>query len=158
MHPYIQGLLLYTIVFSIWDFCTNKYYIESWKTTPCIDKFKLIGLLLFHNILYYLIYFTVFFIHKYYKTIPSTYILSYILLVVSVKLNWLSNNNQCWFTKKQNELLNIDTRTGFRDFYTIIFNTYPQGAGTGTTRDMIYNSYIMGSFSYSVYLYLKKTQ
>jgi len=156
MHLYIQGLLLYVLIFSIWDFCNNKYYIEAWKTISRIDKFKLIGLLLFHNVLYYFIYFSIFFIHIYYDKVPSKYILYSLILTVTVKLSWLSNNNRCWFTEKQNEILGIDSGIGFRDFYSIIFNKYPVNSGTGTFRDSLYNYFLYASSSYALYLYLKK--
>lgn len=138
MNNYILLLTIFTIGVSILDFYTNKYYSNKWNTISYNKKIKLILLLLFHNIIYFIIYLSVFFIYK----AKSYYILLYLIFLIIVLFHWKTNDNKCKLTELQNQLLGIDNSTGFRDLYSIVTNTYSSKAGSGTIRDNLYTWYI----------------
>ena len=56
-------------------------------------------------------------------------------ILIIAHLHWYTNNNKCWYTVKQNELLGIDINTGFRDFIAIFNNSYPE-VGTIKKRNL----------------------
>ena len=115
MNSYILSLILFTIIISIADFYTNKYYIRKWNKLILTEKFQLILLLLLHNVIYFIIYFTIFFI-PYTKPI---YIVTYLIFILMVIIHWKTNNNRCKITELQNKLLNTNLSHGYRDFISM---------------------------------------
>jgi len=158
MNLYIKGLLLYTILFSVLDALTNKYYKQAWPTLSTSEKIQLVALLFLHNALYFVLWISILYFHKYYKTTPPNYLLFYFLGMIFLKISWVTNGGKCLVTEKQNELLGIPLDTGFRDFYAILTDTYPENAGSNITRDKIYSTVLYFIIVYSLYLYLKRTK
>ena len=156
MNIYLTGLFAHVIIFSILDFYTNKFYKKVWNKKKLKDKFLLILLLIFHNVIYYLIYFTLPYILYYYNKLDIKYLILYLSLVTYIPIHWYTNNNQCWFTLQQNNLLEIEKDYGFRDWYSIIFNKYYRGSGDMGLRDQIYYGYLFVSiFITSLLIILK---
>ena len=155
---YIFLLIIFTVIMSVIDYNTNKYYLRVIGSLTLYEKIKLIFLLLLHNIIYFTLYFSLLFIIYHYKTINSTYIILYAFYLFSTVIHWKTNNNRCKFTEMTNEILGIDKSIGFRDPYAIIFNIQYQRAGTGTTRDIFYSLYIILAFIISIVLYLNKVK
>ena len=143
MNNYIFFLITYTIIISIIEFYSNKFYNKIWSKKNVREKIGLIFFLLLHNILYYLIYFTLVFNIYYYKSVKIKFMLMYLALLIIVPLHWYTNNNQCWFTVQQNKLLEINIDYGFRDPYLSFTNTHSRGAGSGTIRDKLYYYYLL---------------
>ena len=154
MNNYLLLLTIFTIGISILDFYTNKYYTNQWNKMSFQRKIKLILLLLFHNIVYFVIYFSIFFIYN----AKLHYIISYLLFLIIVLFHWKTNDNKCRLTQLQNQLLGIDNSIGFRDIYSILTNTYSSNAGSGTIRDNLYNWFIYIAILVCSILLLVKTK
>lgn len=147
---YFIYLICYVTFFSILDFNINKFYNKIWNKKNLKEKIKLIFYLITHNIIFFIIYFTLFYIFVFYKIIDKKFVLFYLFILIFVVLHWITNNNQCWLTVQQNKLLEISKDYGFRDFYTILTNTYPRGTGSMNIRDKIYYSYLIFAFISSI--------
>lgn len=157
---YITSLIIFVVIMSIGDFITNKYYKKALKNESINKKIQLWILLLIHNIVYFIQYFTVFFIIKYYKKINSKLMMFYQFSLFGTMLHWITNDRRCILTEMTNDLLNIprERRMGMRDPYGIIFNTYYENDGTGTLRDNLYWSYILGTCVILTILISKSSQ
>lgn len=153
---YVLSLIIFTILMSVIDFYTNKYYINVIDKITFYEKLKLISLLIIHNVIYFTLYFSIFFIIYNYKTINPNYIIGYAFYLFITMVHWKTNNNRCKFTEMTNEILGIDKSIGFRDPYAILFNIQYKKAGSGTLRDKLYNVFIILSFGLSFILYLNK--
>ena len=118
---YGVSLFLYVLIFSLWDFKTNKHYIKKWASLSFYDKLRLSILIVIHNIIFFIGYFTIIFIAL--GIIKrEIYVKLYLGLVVSVLIHWLTNNNRCILTQWHNRIIGISEDVGFRDFYAIIMN------------------------------------
>ena len=141
---YLICLAYYVLIFSILEIKYNKDYEKAFKKEKLNLNLMIFGLLLFHNAVYFCIYFTLLFILYYSKNIPSYLLYFYLILLIYVLIHWYLNNNKCWITLKQNELLDIDKDTGFRDCFSILMDT---NSKTGSLkninkRDKFYYIYI----------------
>lgn len=154
MNNYLLLLTIFTIGVSILDFYTNKYYSNQWNNMSFQRKIKLILLLLFHNIVYFIIYFSIFFIYN----ARLHYIVLYLIFLILVLFHWKTNDNKCKLTQLQNQLLGIDNSIGFRDIYSIITNTYSFNAGSGTIRDQLYSWFIYIAILFSIIIMAVKTK
>lgn len=155
-YEYLFSLFLYVLIFSVWDFKTNKHYIKKWDLLPFHKKVSLLILIVIHNILFFLIYFTVFFIAG--GIIKrEIYVKLYLGMVVGVLVHWLTNNNRCILTQWHNRIIGISEDVGFRDFYAIIMNIQPDtssnfGDGKGMSiRSIFYYGLILTNILYCLY-------
>lgn len=156
---YYISLFMYVIIFSIWDFKTNEHYFDKWESLSFYDKLRLSILIVVHNILFFFIYFTVFFISV--GIIKrELYVKLYLGLVVAVLLHWLTNNNRCIFTQWHNRIIGISDDVGFRDFYAIIMNIQTEtsanfkgsnGEKVMSIRSVIYYSLICTNILFCLY-------
>lgn len=155
---YISLITIFTAVFSILDLIKNKHYKKAMKKSCLNKKIKLLILLAIHNIIYFAIYFSLPLFLCYFKQVTPKHIYIYLFFLFIVPLHWYTNNNRCWFTVKQNELLGIDKDCGFRDFVSILFDLDSKTNNNeyGTFRNMIYYLYLMASLIITLYLlYIK---
>lgn len=156
MNTYLIFLIVFTILTSLIDFYTNKFYKKVWYKKSLKEKSLLIFYLLLHNVLYYCIYFTLFFAFYYYKTIKLKHLLSYLMLLIIIPVHWKTNDNKCWFTVQQNKLLEINESYGFRDPYLILTNGHSMTSGTGGLRDKLYYNYLIGAIiATSIMIFMK---
>ena len=140
---YFFYMLVYVSIFSFFDFYTNKFYSRIWKKKTFNEKIKLIFYLIVHNLIFYIIFFTFLFILYYYKQINWKESFAYLLVTILIPLHWVTNNNQCAVTVEQNKLLEIPEDYGFRDFYTILTDTYPKASDKSKVRDKLYYGYLI---------------
>ena len=154
---YLVVLTIFTILMSLLDLKTNKYYKKALINKDS-KRLSLVILLLLHNLVFFTQYFTLFFILYWgYKKVNKKILLGYLFYLLGTMFHWITNSRQCTLTEMTNDLLEIDRerRMGMRDPYAIIFDIYYDNAGTGTLRDNLYWTYIlttcglMGSFLYS---------
>ena len=144
-NQYLIFMFLYVSIFSIYEIFNNKDYIKALKSKDS-KKAEIIFYLLLHNIIYVAIYFSLFFIIYNIKTIHINYLYLYLILLISIPTHWIMNNNQCWFTVKQNKLLGIKLDTGFRDFVSIIMNIDTESkTDQFNIRDKIYYGYLIAA-------------
>ena len=143
MNDYFIYLISYVILFSIFDFYTNKFYKRIWHKKTFSEKILIIFYLLLHNVIYFCIYFTLPYILLYYRNIHINYLYYYLALIVFIPTHWITNDNKCWVTVEQNKLLEISEDYGFRDLTAILFNLHPKS--DGGTRDKIYYFYLMSA-------------
>ena len=156
---YLLCMTLFTIIFSIWDMNTNKHYKNIWKRVDIHHKNKIRFFLFFHNIIYFYLYFTIFFVLSsfYYRNINTfqyRFIVVYFLYSLFTIIHWIINNNRCELTLIQNRLLQISSDNGFRDPYTIIYNKYPIIVN-GSLRGQIYYSAVIINILLSLLIILK---
>lgn len=145
-NKYVIFLIIYTVFASVIDFYTNRFIPKVWPKRTFSERLQMIFYLVLHNVLYYLIYFTLPFVMYYYKTIKMKPLVSYLALLIAVPLHWKTNNDKCWFTVQQNKLLEIDERYGFRDPYLILTNQQAC-TGNGAIRDKLYYNYLIGALA-----------
>ena len=69
---YIELMIVFVVGMSILEMVKNKYYKKYWGSYGLVDKALLVGLVFFHNFLYYILYFTIFFIIYDYVTKKKT--------------------------------------------------------------------------------------
>ena len=155
---YIYGALAFTIFFSIADSVTNKFYRRIWHKKTNEERMKLIGLLFFHNIVFFTIYFTSFYLiwgfmsGLYKKKRGDALKLGaaagiYMLYMFGTLYHWKTNNDKCELTEMQNRLLEIGEENGFRDWISILINNYPKSSkgegGEGGFRSKMYHMAII---------------
>jgi hypothetical protein len=160
IQKYLVYITIFVVLFSYLEAKRNKHYIKKFKEGNPKTISLLIGLLLFHNILYFGIYFSLPLLIYNFREINSNYLIAYIGLLGSILLSWSSNDGKCWFTVEQNKLLGIDTEYGFSDFIAILSNTHPKitksSEKTLNLRDKLYWYYIYSAIGITFYLlYLK---
>ena len=141
---YLICLVYYVLIFSILEIKYNKDYEKAFKKKNLNLNLMIIGLLLFHNAVYFSIYFTLLFILYYSKNIPIYLLYLYLILLIYILIHWYLNNNKCWITLKQNELLDLDKDIGFRDCFSILmnYNTKTGSLKNINKRDKFYYIYI----------------
>mgnify|MGYP001274627075 CR=1 FL=1 len=133
---YVYGVVSFTLVFSLADGATNKFYHRIWSKKTYEEKMKLLSLLFLHNIVFFTLYFTSFYIiwgfmrNLYRKQSDilefCMVICIYILYTVGTLYHWKSNNDRCELTVIQNRLLEIEEGYAFRDWISILTNNYPK--------------------------------
>jgi len=109
--------------------------------------------------IYFGIYFTLPLLISNFKDISSNYLIYYLMLLFYVIITWTSNDDKCWWTVKQNELLGIDTNYGFFDFIATITDTYPKtGNKESSLRDKLYWYYVYSSIGITCFMLYLKTK
>ncbi len=156
---YIKYTTIFVLIFSYLDLVQNKHYKKKLKENNLYKNIKLVSLLIIHNIIFFGIYFTLPFFILNFKDVKMINLIFYLILLVAVPIHWYTNNNKCWFTVEQNKLLDINVNTGFRDFISILTNTYPS-TGNGNNnlnlRDKLYFYYLFISIAaVGVMIYIK---
>ena len=156
---YVFTLIAYVIVITIADLATNKYYIKNTKKLNLSKKLKLILLLIIHNFIFYVQYFTIYFMLFNYKNISSIYILGYLFQSLYTMLHWITNNRRCFLTDMVNDLLDIprEKRIAMRDPLAVLLNIHYENDGTGTLRDDLYWIYLITVSAFcGTFLYIKQ--
>ena len=136
---YVYGAVAFTIFFSIADSVTNKFYRRIWHKKTNNERIKLIGLLFFHNVVFFTIYFTSFYLiwgfmnGVYKKKRGNAFKFGiaagvYVLYMLGTLYHWKTNNDKCELTEMQNRLLEIGEENGFRDWISILTNNYPKSS------------------------------
>ena len=155
---YVIFLIVYTVFASVIDFYTNRFVPKVWPKRTLAERLQMIFYLVLHNVLYYLIYFTLPFVIYNYKTVTMKHLVMYLALLIAVPVHWKTNNDKCWFTVQQNKLLEIDERYGFRDPYLILTNQQAC-TGNGALRDKLYYDYLIAALGItSLMIVLKLTK
>ena len=157
IQKYLVYITIFVVLFSYLEAKRNKHYRKKFKEGNPKTISLLIGLLLFHNILYFGMYFSLPLLIHHFREINSNYLVAYIGLLVFTLLSWSTNDGKCWFTVEQNKLLEIDLGFGFSDFIATLTDTYPKtGKNELNLRDKLYWCYIYSAIGISFYLlYLK---
>ena len=141
---YLIFMVIYVGIFSILEIKYNNNYKKALKKHNNRKNIKILLLLLLHNIVYVAIYFTLPYILYYHNEVQLKHLYVYLLLLIYVPIHWYSNDNKCILTVMQNELLEIDKDTGFRDFISILanINTETGEIDSLNKRDRIYYAYL----------------
>ena len=157
---YITLITIFTSLFSFLDLIKNPNYKRAMKNSTISKKIKLILLLAIHNIIYFGVYFSLPLFLCYFNQVTNKHLYIYLIFLIAVPLHWYTNNNRCWFTVKQNELLGVDIDTGFRDFFAILFDTdiSSNKGDISLFRNLIYYIYLLFSFIITFYLIYVKSK
>ena len=165
---YFYLMVVFVIGMSILEMVKNKYYKKHWGRYGLLDKGLLVGLVLFHNLLYYVLYFTVFFMaYRYFyggtvrgekEKIENSFVALYLLMCILLLLHWRTNNNMCQFTVWQNRYMRIADDEGFRDPYNVFndiyfFRDHPYKRWRGE----LYRFFIFGSIGFSLWFLVRRT-
>ena len=118
------GLVVFTTVFSVADFMTNKFYQRIWPKATTKIKRSLIYYLVLHNAIYFILYISIFILCICYKSVHIGWYILYLCGMITLQLHWWTNNDKCGITQKQNKLLRIHENNTFRDPYSIVFSKY----------------------------------
>ena len=140
-NKYKSLIINFTVIFSILELLKNKNFKRAMKKPGIIKKIKILILLIIHNVIFFVIYFSLPIFLYYLNQVTSTHLLFYLFILIIVPLHWYTNNNRCWFTVKQNQLLGIDENIAFRDFISTLFNIeFKYGSGNKLSlREKIYS-------------------
>ena len=150
---YVLFLLTYMIAFSVADLLSNKHYIRKWFDMSVDEKLNLVFLLLYHNLVYPYLYFTLFFLlNGSIKNKP--FIAAYFVVCTGVLLHWLTNDNKCFLTEMQNDVMDVEG-VGFRDGYNVITNTYSENKPNSLRSNMYYAA-IVTNIAFSAYFLVSK--
>ena len=107
---------------------------------------ELVVLLLVHNLIYPYLYFTLLFILG--GAVKSrTFVAIYFTVCTGVLFHWISNDNQCFLTQMQNEVMEVEG-LGFRDTLSVLTNTYTENNPSGL-RSILYYAAIVTNIVYS---------
>ena len=93
-NKYVIFLIVYTVFASLIDFYTNRFVPKVWPKRTFNERLQMIFYLVLHNVLYYLIYFTLPFVMYNYKTIKMKYLVGYLALLIAVPLHWKTNDDK----------------------------------------------------------------
>lgn len=146
MRSYFVFLFSYMVVFSLIDFSTNKHYARDWPGMSTARRAELVALLLVHNLIYPYLYFTLLFILG--GAVKSrTFVAMYFIVCTGVLFHWISNDNQCFLTQMQNEVMDVEG-LGFRDTLSVLTNTYTEN-NAGSLRSVLYYAAIVTNIVYS---------
>lgn len=132
------GLVVFTTVFSVADFMTNKFYQRIWPKATTKIKRSLIYYLFLHNAIYFILYISIFILCICYKSVHIGWYILYLCGMITLQLHWWTNNDKCGITQKQNKLLQIHENYAFRDPYSIVFSKYYRD---NPNRSRIYHIY-----------------
>lgn len=157
-YKYFTYLAIFTLITSYFESIRNKFFILRLKEKKFCRNLSLILLLLFHNIIYYGIYFTLPLLIFNFAEVQLKHLFYYLSILIIAPLHWYTNNNKCWLTVKQNELLGIDINTGFRDFIDIFTNTYSKVGSNKKKnfRDNVYYFYLYFALFITIFMIYKK--
>ena len=157
-HKYFIYFTIFTSIVSYLEATKNKFFILKLKEKKICRNLLLILLLITHNMIYFGLYLTLPYLIFNFRKIEMKYIVYYLLVLIIVPIHWYTNNNKCWFTVKQNELLGIDGKTGFRDFIDIFNDTYPEvGSNKNRNfRDNVYYFYLYFALFITIFMIYKK--
>ena len=134
----LECLLVYTLVFSVADGVTNRFYRRVWPRATACRRRRIMFYLVVHNALYYLIYITPLVLIAVYARVRLGWFVLYLVGIAVLQLHWRTNNDRCAFTDIQNNLLGIDDDYAFRDPYAVVTHTYPRN---NLARSRMYHSY-----------------
>ena len=138
LHILLIGMVVFTTVFSVADFMTNKFYQRIWPKTTPQTKRSLIYYLVLHNAIYFLVYISIFVLCICYRFAHVGWYILYLCGLITLQLHWWTNNDKCGITQKQNKLLRIHENYAFRDPYSIVFSKYYRD---NPNRSRIYHIY-----------------
>lgn len=165
---YFYLMVVFVVGMSILEMMKNKYYKKHWRRYGLLDQFLLVGLVLFHNLLYYVLYFTVVFIaYRYFyggavrgekEKMENSLVALYLLMCILLLLHWRTNNNMCQFTVWQNRYMKIADDEGFRDPYNVFNDIYfYKDHPYKRARGEFYRFFIFGSIGFSFWFLAKRT-
>ncbi len=157
-NKYFLYLTIFTLITSYFESIRNKFFILRLKEKNFCRNLLLILLLFIHNIIYFVIYFTLPLLIFKFKEVKLKHLFYYLSILIIVPLHWYTNNNKCWFTVKQNELLGININTGFRDFIDIFTDTYSKVGSNKKKnfRDNVYYFYLCFALGITIFMIYKK--
>ena len=121
-------LLVYTLVFSIADGVTNRFYKRAWPRATACRRRRLVFYLVVHNALYFLLYLFPLVLLARYARVRLGWFVVYLAGLAVLQLHWWTNDDRCGLTDVQNELLGIADDYTFRDPYAVVTNTYPRNS------------------------------
>ena len=174
---YFYLMLVFVVGMSLLELVKNKYYKKHWRSYGMVDRGLLVGLVILHNLIYYVLYFTVFFIaYRYFypgggtvpseknrknqtienqtienQTIENSSVALYLLICVLLLLHWRTNNNMCQLTVWQNRYMKIPDDEGFRDPYNVFNDIYfYKEHPYKRWRGQLYRYFIFGSIAFSL--------
>ena len=124
MNNYIVILFTLSLIISIAEFYTCKYYSKIWEKKRLYEKIELLLILYIHHFIFAYVAITFPYILFNYKTIHIKYIVLYIFTLLLIPFHWYTNNNKCYITEIQKQLLEIKGEYNFRNIYMIITNKY----------------------------------
>ena len=159
---YFYLMVVFVVGMSLLEMVKNKYYKKHWGSYSLIDQILLVGLVLFHNFLYYVLYFTAFFIvYRYFypgarsikkEKMENSLVALYLLLCILLLLHWRTNNNMCQFTVWQNQYMKIAYDEGFRDPYNVFNDIYfYKDHPYKRERGEFYRFFIFASIGFSIW-------
>ena len=129
LSTYFYLMLVFVVGMSVIELAKNKYYKKHWDEYDSVGL--LVGLVFFHNFVYYVLYFSVFFIiygyffqNKREFGAIRKYVWMYLVMCILLLLHWHTNNNMCQFTVWQNRYMQIADDEGFRDPYNVFNDIY----------------------------------
>ena len=134
-------MLVYTLVLSIADGVTNRFYKRVWPHATGCRRRRLLFYLVLHNGMYFLLYVLPIVLLACYSFVRLGWFVLYLLGLVGLQLHWWTNNDRCGLTDIQNQLLGIDDNNTFRDPYAVVTNTYPRNS---LARSRKYHQYTIG--------------
>ena len=133
-------LLVYTLVFSVADGLTNRFYNRVWPRATACQRRRLLFFLVAHNAMYYLMYISPLVLLARYAHVRLGWFVLYLAGLAVLQLHWWTNDDRCGLTDIQNDLLGIDDDYTFRDPYAIATNTYPRNS---PARSRMYHYYTL---------------
>lgn len=133
-------LLVYTLVFSVADGVTNRFYKRAWPRATACRRRRILFFLVVHNAMYFLLYISPLVLLTRYACVRLGWFVVYLLGLAVLQLHWRTNNDRCGLTDIQNDLLGINDDYTFRDPYAVATNTYPRNS---PARSRLYHSYTL---------------
>ena len=133
-------LLVYTLVFSVADGVTNRFYKRAWPRATACRRRRILFFLVVHNAMYFLLYISPLVLLTRYARVRLGWFVLYLAGLAVLQLHWRTNNDRCGLTDIQNDLLGIDDDYTFRDPYAVATNTYPRNS---PARSRLYHSYTL---------------
>lgn len=152
-------MILFVVIFSYLEAKRNIYYIRKFKEGKPKILYKLTALLILHNMIYFVLYFSLPLLIYNYRDISKNYLIIYLGLLFYTLYSWTTNGGKCWFTVEQNKLLDIDLGFGFSDFIATLTDTYPKTGKNQNElnlRDKLYWYYIYSAIGITFYLLYSK--
>ena len=160
---YFYLMAVFVVGMSALELIKNKYYKKHWKEYGTVDMSLIVILVIFHNFLYYIIYFTAIFIFygyfsqnkREFKSMRK-YVAAYLVLCILLLLHWHTNNNMCQVTVWQNRYMKIADDEGFRDPYNVLNDIYfYEEHPYKRWRGEIYRYFIFASIGFSAWILIR---